>query len=403
MKIDIKEYLADHIHDYIEYISREIKHICTKLPKRSPGSDGERQASEYMARALEETCDSVVVESYKVHPDAFYGWIYFTNTLYLVAIVLLLNQPLISAVLIAAGFLIDILEFVLYKQAVDILFPVKTGYNVTAIKQPKGEIKQRVLFNGHTDAAWEWPINYYFGGIVFEAMALIPTIGAFYYFVLAIISAVCSTDLFGWWMGGLLFVPFIIAMFFIRNKKLVVDGANDNLTGCYIGIALMKAMHDADIDLEHIEVGVILTGSEEAGLRGAKAWAAKHKDDYKDVPTSIMSFDTIHDPSFLGVNYRDLNGTVVSDKALANKFMDAAATAQIPCKKTMVPLVGGATDSAAFSQAGFRSIGITALNHKLEKYYHTRLDSWYNLNSNGLKNCLLICAEMLEKMEHSDK
>ena len=37
---------------------------------------------------------------------------------------------------------------------------------------------------------------------------------------------------------------------------------------------------------------MILTGSEESGLRGAKAWCKAHKEDYSDVPTYIYSFDT---------------------------------------------------------------------------------------------------------------
>lgn len=79
------------------------------------------------------------------------------------------------------------------------------------------------------------------------------------------------------------------------NEKRVVDGANDNLTGCYMGIAILKALKDEGIELENTEVGVILTGSEEAGLRGSKAWCEAHQGEFQDVPTFIVSYDTIHD------------------------------------------------------------------------------------------------------------
>ena len=36
---------------------------------------------------------------------------------------------------------------------------------------------------------------------------------------------------------------------------------------------ILREMEKRGITLEHTELGVILTGSEEAGLRGAKAWA----------------------------------------------------------------------------------------------------------------------------------
>lgn len=389
---------------YIAYIESQIKHVCTSLPKREPGSEGERSAAAYFAELLKRDChcDKVTVESFSEHPGAFYGWLYITNTLYLLAIALFQRFPLLTALLIAAGYAIDHMEFVRYRELVDKLFPKKQGHNVTAVLHPRGKVKRRLLLNGHIDAAWEWPVNYHFGGIAFEAMALLPTLGALFYFLLSVavlFTGRAPASFSAWWYGGLVFVPFIIAAFFLHNPKHVVDGANDDLTGCYMGITLLKAMREAGIALENTEIGVVLTGSEEAGLRGAKAWAKAHRHDYDDVPTYIIAFDTIYDPRHLGVNRKDLNGGVASDRQLADLFLSAAKGQGIPCKSTRVPLMGGATDSAAFTQGGFRSIGITALNHKLEKYYHTRLDSWDNLNAEGLANCLLATAQFTEMLD----
>ena len=184
------------------------------------------------------------------------------------------------------------------------------------------------------------------------------------------------------------------------NEKRIVDGANDNLSGCYMGIAVLKALADEGITLENTEVGVILSGSEEAGLRGSKAWCEAHKGEFDDVPTIILSYDTIHDPKFLMTNYRDLNGTVKVDKAVSDLFMESAADLNIPCKKGWVPPLGGATDSAAFAQAGFRATGITGLNHKLEDYYHTRRDTYDNMNLQGLADCFAISVKALEKFDN---
>ena len=81
------------------------------------------------------------------------------------------------------------------------------------------------------------------------------------------------------WLGiaNLAFVPFYFGMYRMWDPNTTVDGANDNLTACLMGIAILKAMKDEGIELEHTEVGVILSGSEEAGLRGAKAWCEQHK------------------------------------------------------------------------------------------------------------------------------
>ena len=88
-----------------------------------------------------------------------------------------------------------------------------------------------------------------------------------------------------------------------------MDGANDNLSACFMGIAVLREMERLGVQTESTEVGVILTGAEEAGIRGAKAWCKAHAGDYADVPTYILCFDTIHDPRQLMVNFRYLNGT----------------------------------------------------------------------------------------------
>lgn len=399
---------------YAKYMVKEITHIIKNFEKRPPGSKGEKQACEYMADVLKKLGCETKIEPFELNPGSFYGWIYITVTLGLIAILgFVINAlkiesrviPAIGAVLIFIGLLVAFLQFGLYKKAIDPLFPKKTSHNVTAFKKPTGEVKRRIIFNGHPDATWEWPVNYALGGIAFEGHAIICGIGAIYYAVISILYAVKGATptltKCGYW--GLLFVPFLIGLYFMWNERRVVDGANDNLSGCYMGIAILKALQDEDIELENTEIGVVLTGSEESGLRGAMAWCEAHKGEFDDVPTFIYSFDTIHDPKHLLVNYRDLNATVKADKDVSDLFMEAAREIGVTCKKGMVPPLGGATDSAAFAKAGFRATGITGLNHNLERYYHTRLDTWNNMNTEGLADCFAAAVRVLEKFDQGAK
>ena len=400
---------------FAKYMIDEITHICKTFEKRDPGSNGEKQACEYMADVLKNDCgcDRVSVESFKENPGSFFGWIYFTITFVLAAVALFFVLPVLSIVLIVLGLVIAFLQFGLYKKAVDRFFPEKTGHNVTALKAPAGEVKRRIMFNGHPDAAWEWPVNYKLGGVGFEGHAIICGVGALYYLVLSIIYIAkngvhlglidTASPFFKAALCGLIFVPFLFGLYFMWNKNRVVDGANDNLSGCYMGIAILKALKDEGIELQNTELGVILTGSEEAGLRGSKAWCEAHKGEFDDVPTIILSYDTIHDPKYLMTNYRDLNGTVKVDKDASDLFMDAAKELNIHCTKGMVPPLGGATDSAAFAQAGFRATGITGLNHKLEDYYHTRRDTYDNMNAEGLAGCFAVSVKALEMFDNGAK
>lgn len=407
--------IIDKKKEAAEYMVSEITHICKDFEKRDPGSKGEQQACEYMADVLKNECgcERADVESFKENPGSFFGWIYFTITFVLAAVAISFFYPLVSIILIVVGLLIVFMQFGLYKKFIDRFFPEKTGHNVTAVKSCKGEVKRRIFFNGHPDAAWEWPVNYKLGGVGFEGHAVICGIGAVYYLVISImlvakngleyVSFDADETLGLLRLIGLVFVPFLIGLYWMWNENRVVDGANDNLSGCYMGIAILKALKEEGIEFENTEVGVILTGSEEAGLRGAKAWCAAHKGEFDDVPTFIFSYDTIHDPKYLMTNYRDLNGTVKADKDVSDLFMEAAKELDISCKKGWVPPLGGATDSAAFAQAGFRATGVTGLNHKLEDYYHTRRDTYDNMNEQGLADCFAISVKALEMFDNGAK
>lgn len=392
-----------------KYMIDEITYICNTFEKRGPGSKGEKQACEYAAEQMKKYgCDRVSVEEFKENPGSFYGWIYFTITCCFLALAGYFFMPVLSIVFIALGLLLCILQFGLYKKTVDKFFKEETGHNVAGFKKPTGEVKRRIIFNGHPDGAWEWPVKYKLKYVGFDAHMIICFIGAFYILGIAIAKlagAFAENEALAKTLGlvTLVFAPFWFGLYFMWNKKRVVDGANDNLSGCYIGMAILKMLKDEGIEFENTEVGVVLTGSEEAGLRGAKAWAGKHAKEFEDVPTFVFSYDTIAQSEQLMVNYRDLNSTVKVDKDVSDLFMEACAELDIPVKKGFVPPLGGATDSAAFAQAGMRATGVTALNHALPDFYHTRLDTPDALNADCLAKCFAASVKALEMFDNGAK
>lgn len=417
MKLDALINAQDHA---AQFMIDDITKVCTTMPKRNPGSEGEKIACEYFEKlCLEEYgCDEAHVESFEEHPWSFFGWMWITFTMTIIAAILVIIQKpvlaVIAIVLTVLGWALCITQFGLYWKVVDFIFPKETGHSMWAVKKPKGEVKQRVLFNGHVDAVWEWPANYLGGGVLFEGLIVVAAIGTLYYLALAImiLAGVSAALIHTMALWGIIFIPFEIYMFFMwswwgdptgkTKPSHIVDGANDNLSGCYIGLAILKELKEQGIDLEHTEVGVMLAGSEEAGLRGSLAWAEKHQHDFDDVPTYIYSYDTIFDPKYLMANYRDLNGTTKTDKGLNDLFMQSAEELGIHCIHGWVPPLGGATDTAAFTKYGFRCGGVTGLNHNLQNYYHTRRDTYDNMNKQGLGECYAVSVKCLEHIENQD-
>ena len=278
-----------------------------------------------------------------------------------------------------------------------------------AIKKPTGEVKRRVLISGHADAAYEWTLNYYLGGKAFIAHFLISIIGILYFTAVAIAACVISgmfnaiTDvnlLIALGVSGV-FVPFWILMYFLFNPKIVADGATDNLTGCAMGISFLKALKDNGVEFENTEVGCICAGGEEAGLRGAKAWVKAHKNDFKDCPTTILCLDTLREQDHMLVNHKDMNGLMQCDKEATEIWLAACKDEGIPCKKGSVAL--GATDAAAYTEGGFKSVCVTAMNFNLPRYYHTRLDVAEDVDKDCLANTFAILCNFVEKIDEQTR
>lgn len=130
--------------DAAKYMIDEITYICKNLPKRDPGSEGEKQSIEYMAKQLKEDCgcDKVNIDSFEVHPRSFFGWVYFTITLILAAIAAFFFFPVLSMPLIFIGLFIVTISFGFYTKAIDWAFPKKPATMFTAPKSPPAKSKE---------------------------------------------------------------------------------------------------------------------------------------------------------------------------------------------------------------------------------------------------------------------
>ena len=112
--------LIEKKNESAQYMVDEITHICRDMPKRSPGTEGEKVACEYMANVLKEQCgcETVKLESFKENPGSFLGWLYFTLTMSLAGFVLFWFVPVAGAVIVALGFFIMIAQFIFYKKLI---------------------------------------------------------------------------------------------------------------------------------------------------------------------------------------------------------------------------------------------------------------------------------------------
>lgn len=373
-----------------DYIIDNIRHTIEEFGERPPGSEGETKAINYMEETVKPFVDETKIEPFKVAPKAFMGFIPIIGVILLVSIFLYWFYPLISLLLDLLVLFIMLQEFIRYKQLLDPFFPKSTSHNLIGIIKPKGEVKQRLIFGGHADAAYEW--RYHKGETSLLRLILIPAVlGLFLKTGIDLFAAIFN---FGWTEGyfsfwgilgiiQLIFIPIVILIIRFSDFNSMSPGAADNLSGAWLAIALVKYLKEQNIQFENTELMLLNTGSEEAGLRGAKAFIKKHKNELKELDTIYICLETFRDFDDLSVLVADLNGTVKHDPRVIDLIKEAAKDNGYDLEEQTVYI--GAADAAAFTQAGIPTSGIEAMDPGPPRYYHTRHDTWQDLTANTLE------------------
>ncbi len=406
------------LREYTNFAVRGIKKVCKECGPRPSASEEERKAQEMMQKDLETCCDKTWMESFKTAPKAFMLWVRSGVLAGLAAMLAYnLGYAIVGLALLVLEVLFIVLEFILYKQAVDWLLPKKQSQNLIAVRNPSGEKKRRIILCGHADSANEWSYTYwgykYFKTPKLSMLVVVTAIITLFFGIGISVAAVVAGK---GWVGvqaletrsslltilGYVFAGLCVLMlsgWMFERPKLHVIGANDNLSGCFTAMGTAKMLGDLNLRLENTELMVICGGCEEIGLRGAKDFCDRHAKEYEDVETIYIALDTMTDFEYMGIYIRDLNMTVKHDHAVAALMRKAANTAgyDLPYEN----LFFGSSDATAATQAGMRAATFAAMNPAPADYYHTRLDTADNLNPKTIEACLDITMETIYQFDQT--
>lgn len=387
MKIANEYSQSIDIEKNTHYAVRGITKICKKIGPRKPGSPEEHRAQQWMEKDMKNYCDKTEIEEFTLHRQGFMGFIPFTVACGVASVfVNWFASPVAALVLCVLAFVPLLFEFLMYKQFDDFLFPKQTSHNMIATRSPKGEVKKRFVMVAHSDSQFEWTINYLIGGLQAKLGVEIPAVvGLIVQTAFAVICLIAgkggaamsiekAKGLFiALFVVSCIFIPFELAFLFFQSWTKSVPGASDNLSGCFTGMAAIKALDEAGIEFENTEVVMICSGSEEAGLRGAKAYAKAHESELKEIPTAVVALDTFRDLEDMAIYDRDLSGTVQHDWGVKYLLKNAAANCGFDLKFESVYI--GGSDAAAFTQRKIPASCLAAMNPDPPRYYHTRLDT----------------------------
>ena len=400
--------------DTMAWADYEIRRLLELYGPRAPGSDAEHKAQQDMAAQMKPWADSVETEGFPVHRQAFMGFIPFTVLLSMAACVLFwFGYAAIGLGLIALAAIPLILEFVMYKQFVDPLFKAYPSHNVIAVRKAESAAagakpKKRIYLIGHADSQYEWTLNYLLGGTGMK-LVLIPAVVGLIACGIACAVRLVTLDALGlanqgflYWLlrvtGIALFClfPAMIGFLFFQSRRKSVPGASDNLSGCFVAMSVIREMTRKGVRFPDTEVVVLLTGSEEAGLRGAKAFVRQHRAALLDpeVQTVSIGLDTFRDLKDIAIYDRDMSGTVKHDPRMQKLMHEAGMACGMDLPSASIYI--GACDAAAFTQAGIPSTGFAAMDPTPPRYYHTRLDGADMLEPEAIRVAAEITYQTVE-------
>ncbi|WP_287152942.1 M20/M25/M40 family metallo-hydrolase [Candidatus Solincola tengchongensis] len=392
---------------YAEYMHKLVDRVMREIGPRESCSEEERRLGRLFAEEVGEACSEVRVEEFTCSPKAFLGFFPFLVAGYLAALVLYYVLPPISLIITSVCVGILFFEVVRYREFIDFLFPRRKGENVIGVIPPEGERRKRLIISAHLDSAYEFKVWYWLKGLAVPAMVLAFT-GPLVLLAASLARTVAGStgmpDSTAFRVLGYICIAFVpvVLPFAVFHTRDVVPGAMDDMAGvsvlCGLARYLREARERGGFRPRQTEVLLVAMSAEEAGLRGAKRYAARHRREFMSIPTYAVFLDGIYDEKYLTAFKRELWCGATMDPYLVDLAREAARDNGYPMKVTV--MLVGATDGSAFARAGIPSISICCQDtSRLVPHYHTRLDTIENVRPESLATTLQLVIDMLRKID----
>ncbi len=418
MKID--ESFSDYMFSFIDT-------ICTKFGPRYSCSDAEKNANIWIKKELDQFCDETFIDEFEtrpaMYPQGFIKVAGFLGGISPLFMTLIFPFSLLSFILVILGIVILYSELFLMKGWIGFLFKTKKSSNVFGIIKPIGEVKFRIIFEGHTDSAKEMNIASYKPrirqlvagvGIYFMIHTIIFSIWKFIaQFISGSAIVIFNWTIFSWthidtiYFFSLIFIyPFFILLLkgFLGNT--VVLGANDNLSASAVSAAIGKIL--SENRPQHVEVWIGSQGSEEVGDRGAKAFVEKYgKMGILDNAYAVV-LECCGAADRILLIEKDMH-TKAYTKEINEKLQIAYKNAKKEnpniLKLDIGSLIIGSCDACRYIHSGYKAASVFGAESKKNKAinWHSVKDSPENISKHVLKDFLALSLNFVELIDDAFK
>jgi hypothetical protein len=393
------------LHECVGYMMGSIRKICEDFGPRPPGSAGERRCQEFLRDELTDAGFSPVIEAFPVSQTAFMTAPVIAGWLAILSVPCYWHDPRLSLALLLIAGLVFVAEVISYRHILTPFFPRHTSHNLHAVLAPSGTVRRRIILAGHADGAFEWRYQQLFPHLFMHfgqlAVLSITYVLATTFATVLSCGSHAPTEGFWWCVGVSQFVAlpglFVAATF--TRFGVVAPGAVDNLSGALVSVGLARQFKQVGVAPENTEIIFMVTGSEEAGLCGARAFMECHSKEWGDVETVFVALESFRDLEHLMVYDRDLNGSVHHHTGLCALLQNAMRHCGLVRKFGTVRV--GASDAAALTRAGLPAAMLCGMDPKPAHYYHCRRDSWEILDEQCLFKTVQVVAAALEDYDRN--
>lgn len=412
-----------------DYMLSFITRICKEVGPRRSASEEERKACGMIKEECEKYADEVKFDRFQTAYKAYPGGL-VRVAFVLISIGMILMLTSIYWLQIAVSLLalwVVVAELMVILEFTDPFYKKDDSYNVFGVIKPQKEAKVKVIFGGHSDSAYEMPfakkygvkisnlmfgaIGYGFAGVIFSIIKLILDAQGrdIDVFTWGSIIRITSVDVV-YLIISIVGYPFLCwVVWNAGNRGTVVMGANDNLTGVAVSLALGKYFRENRLD--NVEVWFGSFGSEEAGQRGSKRFVQKYGLESHELDNSY----TVVLESLSGMGFGILTAEkmylhwpslkpVYHSKELFEKYY--ASVKRYIKERKPVPFVKvheatfAGTDATRFSQQGFKAIALaTGGSNLFIDHWHDRSDTPENINKLMLWHALNMCATFVTDLD----
>jgi aminopeptidase YwaD len=353
--------------------------VVERYPGRVTGTEALHEAARRIRDEFAQYCDagSAKIEEFDVHPGSFLKYLPGLTVLYLAAAVLLyFNLPWPALACIALAVLAFTGQFLLYWHLLDPLFPKCRGYNVVASIDPEDEIRQQVIVSAHHDAAYVFHLLARAPRLYFPLMRAGAAVMLLAFLVcLTAASLSLAAIVVPQWVAVVLIVMgvFVLSFLFFTTNQ-VVPGAGDNMVAVAIageiGRIFGEARRSGAGRLKHTRIVLASFDAEECGMRGARAFVRKHRQEIAEVRTYVLNMDTLYRLKDLNFFRADRNSMVKLSYPVALECRDIARAMGYRATVSSMSPGGGHTDAAAFGEAGVEATNLCAMSYNRMKEYH---------------------------------